>query len=121
MSQLIIYSLFHEPLLVNSKSKYCKGCHKYKATRFFYDGRNKCKSCEKKQHKEIHSREHPIAEFKTCACCGFVKSRTDFALDKTQTDGLHSHCKECQREARLHNKTNKMIVKPKSRKRFAHE
>lgn len=121
MSELTMYRLFLDPLHINPKSKYCKGCHKFKALRFFYSGRNKCKSCEKRQHKEIHSREHPIADYKTCSCCGFTKPRSEFALDKTQTDGLHSHCKECQSEARKHNKTSKMIVKQKSRNRFAHE
>ena len=41
-----------------------------------------------------------------------------FAKDPTQTDGLHSHCKECQRESRKFNRTSKMINKPKSRKRL---
>lgn len=107
------------------KGKVCKKCKKYKSYKFFYkssnskDGyRGKCKSCEKEQHREIHGREHPIAEEKVCACCGKLKDSSMFAKDPTQTDGLHSHCKCCTQEARQHNKTVRMLVKPKSRKRF---
>lgn len=108
-----------------AKGKVCRICKVFKSYDFFYkcsaskDGcRSACKSCEKELHREIHSRKHPIAEEKVCACCGRMKDSPMFAKDPTQTDGLHSHCKSCMHEARLHNKAKKMIVKPKSRKRF---
>lgn len=96
----------------------CRKCGKFKATRFFYKGRKCCKECESKQHKEIHSRPHPIANIKKCALCKRLMPSSMFAKDPTQTDGLHSHCKECQRESRKFNRTSKMINNPKSRKRL---
>lgn len=117
--------LFGGIVLPMTKGKVCKKCKKYKSYKFFYksstskDGhRGACKSCEKEQHREIHGREHPIAEEKVCACCGKLKDSSLFAKDPTQTDGLHSHCKCCTKEARQHNETARMLVKPKSRKRF---
>lgn len=120
--------LFGSIVEQKKKGKICRVCGSFKSFVFFYksssskDGyRGACKCCEKKQHKEIHSREHEIAKYKICGCCGILKDASKFAKDRTQTDGLHSHCKECQAEARMHNKTIRLIVKPKSRKRFANE
>lgn len=117
--------LFGGSISAMLKGKICKKCGVFKALKFFYrsssskDGyRGACKSCEKEQHREIHSRPHEIAPFKRCACCGNEYDASFFSKDPTQTDGLHSHCKSCMKESRIHNKTTHMIVKPKSRRRF---
>lgn len=40
-----------------------------------------------------------IMEIKRCTKCGELKSASDFRKDSSKKDGLHSHCKQCKRDA----------------------
>jgi len=94
------------------ETKICSNCKQEKALTEFYkmraskDGyKARCKSCAKKDNRRCArnnsiKQKHTVSKTKTCARCGFVKSRIEFGKHLGQLDGKQAYCRLCMNGAR---------------------
>jgi len=84
----------------------CRLCKVEKPLSEFYpqrhmnDGRcSVCRECEKRRVKEnrvqIKLRPKMPPERKVCPCCKKMKTKEEYCLTRSRTDGLSTYCKEC--------------------------
>lgn len=93
------------------ESKTCPICEQVKPGAEFYRDRNSgdgasgyCRVCTVARHHAWRADRRardtiPIPESKPCPKCRVTKSASEFALDRSKTDGLATHCRSCRSAA----------------------
>lgn len=93
--------------------KTCKGCHQIKIlTEFHFHKDNqdhltgKCKSCLLEDRRRRQDKNFNPSFFgkKTCKRCHVEKSKGNFILNKSCTDGFNGWCKDCTKDDGLQKK-----------------
>lgn len=94
--------------------KICNKCKETKPPGAFYKDRySSCKKCEIKrvtEFKEIYRArwqvENPyeLTKQKKCPRCRKIQPGENFARDAIRRDGLHQHCKTCDRNRKIKSK-----------------
>ena len=84
----------------NITEKKCSKCNKVKPVLEFdrsrdYGYQSICKSCKKEKYNKSPKYEPKQEGTKICSSCGQRKNINEFSINKQNTDGRNSRCKEC--------------------------